>query len=116
MLAAALLTGAGTGSAAPAALTDGSLDASGPYETAGRDPGIVHLTFDDGPDQLFTPLLLDLLDGYGAKASFFPLGRNLEPRWGAEEVQALLSRSWTSSPPQRGSRFRPRGKKEAFAP
>ena len=95
MLAAALLTGAGTGSAAPAALTGGSLDASGPYETAGRDPGIVHLTFDDGPDQLFTPLLLDLLDGYGAKASFFPLGRNLEPRWGGEEVQDLLSSGHT---------------------
>jgi len=93
MLAAALLTGAGTGSAAPAtaAATGDPLDAAGLYETAGRDPGVIYLTFDDGPDQMFTPLLLDLLNGYGAKATFFPLGRNLERRWGGEEVQDLLS-------------------------
>ena len=95
MLAAVLLTGVGTGSAAPTAATGDPLDASGLYETAGRDPGVVHLTFDDGPDQMFTPLLLDLLDGYGAKAPFFPLGRNLEPRWGGEEVQDLLSSGHT---------------------
>lgn len=55
-------------------------------------PGVVHLTFDDGPDQVFTPVLLDLLDRYGAKATFFPLGRNLEPRWEQDDVQDLLSR------------------------
>lgn len=31
----------------------------------------VSLTFDDGPDPETTPLVLDLLDQYGAKASFF---------------------------------------------
>lgn len=31
----------------------------------------VSLTFDDGPDPEITPLVLDLLDQYGAKASFF---------------------------------------------
>lgn len=31
----------------------------------------VALTFDDGPDPETTPLVLDLLDQYGAKASFF---------------------------------------------
>ena len=55
-------------------------------------PGVLHLTFDDGPDQAFTPVLLDLLDRYGAKATFFPLGRNLEPRWEQDDVQDLLSR------------------------
>jgi len=64
-------------------------------EPVGRDPGVVYLTFDDGPDQMLTPLLLDLLDRHGARASFFPLGRNLEPRWGEEEVQDLLSRGHT---------------------
>ena len=93
MLAATLLTGAGTGGVAStaAAATGDPLDVPGLYEVTGRDPGVVHLTFDDGPDQMFTPLLLDLLDGYGAKATFFPLGRNLERRWGEEEVQDLLS-------------------------
>lgn len=34
----------------------------------------VSLTFDDGPDALITPQVLDLLDRYGAKASFFCIG------------------------------------------
>jgi peptidoglycan/xylan/chitin deacetylase (PgdA/CDA1 family) len=33
--------------------------------------GEVALTFDDGPDPIVTPQVLDLLDRYGAKASFF---------------------------------------------
>jgi peptidoglycan/xylan/chitin deacetylase (PgdA/CDA1 family) len=33
--------------------------------------GEVALTFDDGPDPIVTPQVLDLLDQYGAKASFF---------------------------------------------
>jgi len=97
MLVAALLAGAGTGSAVPAAAapTRDSPEASGPTVVPGRDPGVVYLTFDDGPDQLFTPLLLDLLDRFGARASFFPLGRNLEPRWDSEDVQDLLNRGHT---------------------
>jgi peptidoglycan-N-acetylglucosamine deacetylase len=35
----------------------------------------VVLTFDDGPDPVVTPRVLDLLDRHGAKASFFVLGR-----------------------------------------
>ncbi len=37
--------------------------------------GEVALTFDDGPDPAVTPLLLDLLDRHGARASFFVIGR-----------------------------------------
>lgn len=37
--------------------------------------GQVALTFDDGPDPYTTPRVLDLLDGAGAKASFFCIGR-----------------------------------------
>jgi len=33
----------------------------------------VALTFDDGPDQLWTPRLLDLLARLGARATFFPI-------------------------------------------
>ena len=35
---------------------------------------IVALTFDDGPDPVFTPQILDLLDAHGARATFFVLG------------------------------------------
>jgi peptidoglycan/xylan/chitin deacetylase (PgdA/CDA1 family) len=43
-----------------------------PRESAAR--GEIALTFDDGPDPSSTPALLELLDRYGAKASFFCIG------------------------------------------
>ena len=46
---------------------------SGPYNKAE-----IALTFDDGPDPVFTPLILDKLMKYGVKASFFLLGVNIE--------------------------------------
>ncbi len=36
------------------------------------------LTFDDGPDPYYTPLLLDLLKRYDAKATFFVVGSHAE--------------------------------------
>ncbi|VVM04823.1 Peptidoglycan-N-acetylglucosamine deacetylase [Methylacidimicrobium cyclopophantes] len=41
-------------------------------------PGLVVLTFDDGPDPEITPGILDLLDAHGAKASFFCIGKRAE--------------------------------------
>jgi peptidoglycan/xylan/chitin deacetylase (PgdA/CDA1 family) len=38
-------------------------------------PQQLALTFDDGPNPAVTPLLLDLLDKYNAKATFFMIGR-----------------------------------------
>lgn len=38
----------------------------------------VYLTFDDGPEPAVTPWVLDTLAQYGAKATFFCLGRNAE--------------------------------------
>jgi peptidoglycan/xylan/chitin deacetylase (PgdA/CDA1 family) len=38
----------------------------------------IALTFDDGPDPVYTPQLLDLLKEYGAKATFFVVGSNAE--------------------------------------
>lgn len=35
---------------------------------------IAALTFDDGPDPLFTPMMLDVLSAHDAKATFFVLG------------------------------------------
>src|SRR5690625_4301429 len=39
---------------------------------------IVALTFDDGPDERFTPLILDVLNKHDVKATFFLLGSRLE--------------------------------------
>ena len=38
----------------------------------------VYLTFDDGPHPEITPWVLDQLDLYNAKASFFCIGKNVE--------------------------------------
>jgi len=46
---------------------------SGPYNRA-----VVALTFDDGPDPVFTPAILEKLRKYGVKATFFLLGTNIE--------------------------------------
>ena len=38
----------------------------------------VALTLDDGPDPVLTPQVLDILDAYGAKASFFCIGQQAQ--------------------------------------
>lgn len=38
----------------------------------------VYLTFDDGPIPEVTPQLLEILDRYGVKATFFMVGENIE--------------------------------------
>ena len=40
-------------------------------------PATIHLTFDDGPDPFTTPLILDILALYNAKATFFVVGRSV---------------------------------------
>ena len=50
----------------------------------------VALTFDDGPDPLSTPLVLDVLDALGWKATFFCLGS--EARQAPEVVAELVRR------------------------
>ncbi len=48
----------------------------------------VYLTFDDGPVPEVTPRLLDLLDSYGVKATFFMVGDNVRKHPGVyEEVK-----------------------------
>ncbi len=39
---------------------------------------VAALTFDDGPDPLYTPLFLDILRSHGARGTFFMPGRNME--------------------------------------
>ena len=38
----------------------------------------VALTFDDGPHPIYTPRILDILEKYGVKATFFVIGQNVE--------------------------------------
>ena len=39
---------------------------------------VMYLTFDDGPTPVITPWVLDILDKYNAKATFFCIGNNIE--------------------------------------
>ena len=47
-------------------------------ERTGRHPGWVALTFDDGPDGRWTPMILDTLRSRGARAAFFMIGTHIE--------------------------------------
>jgi len=51
----------------------------GHQEEPAEQPGvshIVYLTFDDGPNTVTTPQILDILKSHGVKATFFVTGRN----------------------------------------
>lgn len=41
-------------------------------------PGVVFITFDDGPIPEATPRVLDILDEFDVKATFFMVGQNIE--------------------------------------
>ncbi len=55
-----------------------------PYaiERAGYRPGLVALTFDDGPDPNYTPQILDILKAKKVPATFFVIGENTLPERG----------------------------------
>src|SRR5437868_12159328 len=42
------------------------------------DEKVLYLTFDDGPHPRATPFVLDILRTYGAKATFFCIGKNVQ--------------------------------------
>jgi len=48
------------------------------YRTGNPKTNYVALTFDDGPSQEFTPLVLDILKEYNAPAAFFLVGVHVE--------------------------------------
>jgi peptidoglycan/xylan/chitin deacetylase (PgdA/CDA1 family) len=64
---------------------------------------IVSLTFDDGPNPLYTPRILDLLDRYSVKATFFVVGK-LASKYPSiiERIQAsghaIGNHTWNHSP------------------
>lgn len=49
----------------------------------------ISITFDDGPNQEFTPFFLELLKKYNAKATFFCIGKNAEKY--PEIVQQIIN-------------------------
>lgn len=54
----------------------------------GYQPKKVILTFDDGPDPVYTPQILDVLKREGVRAAFFVVGKQ------AEENPELVGRIW----------------------
>jgi len=64
------------------------------------DAGAVALTFDDGPDPVDTPRLLDLLREKGVKATFFVVGKRAEKypeivRRASEEGHLIANHTWS---------------------
>ena len=53
----------------------------------GSKPKYVALSFDDGPSLKCTPMMLDVLEGNGVKASFFLIGQNI-----TEETAPIIRR------------------------
>jgi len=49
----------------------------GPTVRRTRDPGTIALTFDDGPNPTATPRLLESLEKYDVRATFFLIGRHV---------------------------------------
>lgn len=49
----------------------------GPTVRRTGDASVMSLTFDDGPNPSVTPQVLDLLERYGVKATFFVIGRHV---------------------------------------
>ena len=76
-----------------------SPEVSVPAPTVEGATGVVYLTFDDGPTPPYTPQVLDLLDQYEARVTFFVLGRNGEQysdtlRQAHESGHTLANHTW----------------------
>jgi cellulose synthase/poly-beta-1,6-N-acetylglucosamine synthase-like glycosyltransferase/peptidoglycan/xylan/chitin deacetylase (PgdA/CDA1 family) len=67
-----------TGPPAPASVSDGGplvrFDPDGSVSTRSLTAGTVALTFDDGPDPVWTPKILAVLDKHHVHATFFVIG------------------------------------------
>ena len=53
-------------------------DGGNVYTHGSREDAAIALTFDDGPHPVYTDRILDVLERYGVKATFFPIGINAE--------------------------------------
>ncbi|GAA4836517.1 polysaccharide deacetylase family protein [Kitasatospora terrestris] len=63
------------GSAAPSAAA-ARRNAAAPLFSLASDDKLVALTIDDGPDPVYTPAVLSILERYGVRATFFLVGEN----------------------------------------
>lgn len=61
-----------------AGATDNGVDDVDIYRKKENDYMKIALTFDDGPHPRYTPQILDILDKYGIKATFFAIGINAD--------------------------------------
>lgn len=68
--------------------TSGALLAGYPYFCVDTSEKVVALTFDDGPNPEGTFAILDLLERYNIKATFFVIGNR------AEQYPALVQKIW----------------------
>lgn len=66
--------------------TEGLLKGTKKYPVRTDGKKVVYLTFDDGPSTTNTPQVLDVLDKYNIKATFFILGKSLEEGETAENI------------------------------
>ena len=65
-------------SAMPAAVTECAPRDEIVYHSRHNDRMEIALSFDDGPHPRLTPIILDILEEYGIKATFFMVGENVE--------------------------------------
>ena len=82
-----------TGGSDPARVVD-------PPEAGDSGRKVIYLTFDDGPTTKYTKRVLDLLDQYDAKATFFQVGENATAhpelaRSVVERGHALGNHTWS---------------------
>lgn len=66
--------------------TRGLLNGSKSYPVRTDGKKVAYLTFDDGPSTTNTPQILDVLDRYNVKATFFVLGSSLDANEEAKEI------------------------------
>lgn len=66
--------------------TKGLLNGTKQYPVRTDGKKVVYLTFDDGPSTTNTPQILDVLDQYNIKATFFVLGSSIDKGDEAKEV------------------------------
>ena len=66
--------------------TKGLLNGTKHYPVRTDGKKVVYLTFDDGPSTTNTPQVLDVLDKYNVKATFFVLGSSIDKNDQAKEI------------------------------
>ena len=73
--------------------TKGLLNGTKVYPVRTDGKKVVYLTFDDGPSTTNTPQILDVLDKYSVKATFFVLGKSLESSEESKEILKDIARN-----------------------